>query len=200
MKSKYRIYMLLILVAQIGFMGAMEEVIEISKEGKQEWQEICIRSVLLELLQPEYNKSRNIFDFTPLSFEVVGSQKFIAYKLGKRLDSSDVQDNYFKELVKKRNAVFTELKTCAQEDVEQILDNHFESIDARKLLPFIRSLEESIKKRIQKKNLTEEIAWRKEQYRWLSPKTGYCRNLEKCLALDIEEDFTLEDLRSGDYY
>ncbi len=67
-------------------------------------------------------------------------------------------------------------------------------------MPFIRSLEESIKKRIEKENRTEEIAWRKEQYKWLSPKTGYCRNREKCLALDIEEDFTLEDLRSGDYY
>ncbi len=77
--------MLLILVAQIGFMGAMEEVIEISKEGKQEWQEICIRSVLLELLQPEYNKSRNIFDFTPLSFEIVGSQKFIAYRIRQKI-------------------------------------------------------------------------------------------------------------------
>jgi hypothetical protein len=77
-------------------------------------------------------------------------------------------------------------------------------------LSFIVSLQDTIKDRIDKANRTVEIEWRKGAYKYFNAKTGYClhvspcrgdhcEHVKTCLLLDIEKDFTLEELQSDDY-
>lgn len=225
MKSKYRMCALLILIIYSGSIGAMEvrvpivepmeeaeEVVKISQEYKQAWQETCVYWIFSKLLESYLKSCTYSYKFDPLSFELIGSKNFIAYELGKKLDDPELQDVYFKELAEKRNTLFQELKACKKETCkhcDQLWSSHFNSIDASKLLPFIRSLEESIKKRIEAEKRVGEIAWRKARYIWLTPPNGCGRfkslyknindAVEKGLELDIEKEFSLEELQSGDY-
>lgn len=203
-KSKYRIYALLVLIMSSGFMGAMEEVIEISESEKKEWQGLCIYWVFSELLETKYDERLGIYRYINLPFEIVGSKNFIADELGKKLDSSESQASYFKKLAEHRNNLFIQLKKCEKEkDRGWLWRKNIKEVKASTLLSFIQSLEEPIKKHIEAQKRTEEIAWRKGEYKWIIPPTGYfpgfCRDKYKCLALDIEKEFTLAEHQGGDY-
>ncbi len=189
-KSKYILYVLLFFVAHIGQVRVME--IEISESDKQLWHTECVYWVL------EYFLEKNP---SPLCFEIIGSKKFIAEELRKKLDT---QDYDFKVLIERRNFIFEELKRHAVLHHSSLICESIDSlcmfIKPGLLLPFILSLEEPIKKRIVAANRTVEIEWRKKAYKPYNFNTHWCKNIKVCFELDIEKDFTLEELQDKRVY
>lgn len=178
------------------------EVIEISESNKKWWHKACIHWALSHFLEKK---------IVPLSFEIIGSKKFIAQKLRKKLD---IKPDELIDLAMHRDAIFEVLKTCDQSNHFVRLVHSFkvlhQFIKPEILLHFIVSLEDTIKDRIDKANRTFEIVWRKGAYRYFNSKTGYClhsspcrggccKHVKACLLLDIEKEFTLVELQSDDY-
>lgn len=225
MKSKYGIYVLLFFVTYSVQMSAMKnevemscmsvieavksseletknfEVVEISESHKKWWHKACIHWALSHFLQ----------ETVPLSFEIIGSKKFIAQELRKKLD---IKPGELIDLAMHRDAIFEVLKTSDKSNHFVRLVDSFkvlnQYIKPKLLLHFIVSLEDTIKDRIGKANRTVEIVWRKGAYKYFNSNTGYClhvsscrggycKHVQACLLLDIEKEFTLEELQSDDY-
>jgi hypothetical protein len=192
-------------------MRAMEEEFKVNERIKDAWHEWCIYYTFLKLLKehklPNENNVKDsqkkdslVRHYIPLSFEIVGSKKFIAKRLREELDNPHDLNFALKELAQYRNNTLQELNNKKSEDEQaSFFFESIKKIDPFMLLPFIRSLEEPIKKRIEEDGRTTEIEWRKGAYRWINCKTNRCIDPEECLKLDIEKVFTQKELRSGDY-
>jgi hypothetical protein len=114
-KSKYRIYVLLFFVAYSVQMRAMEAVV--SESHKKWWHKACIHWALSHFLQKKV---------VPLSFEIIGSKKFIAQELRKKLDTNTDE---LIDLAKHRDAIFEVLKTCDESDHFARLVDSFKVLD-----------------------------------------------------------------------
>lgn len=189
MKSKYSIYALLFFIVYSGYIGAMEKEVDIVALYKKEWHATCISCAFLFFLAEK-----------ALSFEVAGSKDFIANELGKALDNPASQDDYLKTIAMQRNESLQMLKGYSEKNYSFLMRDSIRKVHIVKLLPFILSLEERINKRIIADNRTIEIEWRKTAYRWLDPWTRACKDIEQVLKLDIEKDFSLEDLQTNYRY
>ena len=181
------------------------ESVFISDLNKKKWHEEYIHEIFRFFLKEKW---------LGLSFEIIGSKKFIANELKKKLDN---HDDDLKELVRYRNNMLAVLKKREEEEHPSLIDKNIEYlskfVDLKPVLQFILSLEKPIKERIMTSNRAVEIEWRKGAYKHFNFQTGccihakhccskindYCTSIEACLELDIEREFTLKELLSGCY-
>jgi len=78
----------------------MEKIIT-KKQAKEIWHTMCVHQAFGVLLESTFVGS--VMQFSPIPFEIIGSKKFIAHELGKKLDNPEASDDYFKRLANHRN-------------------------------------------------------------------------------------------------
>ena len=209
-------YALLFFVVYASYLGAMEEIY-VGEVDKKNWHEQCVRRALEFFLKENYKG---------LSYEIIGSKKFIALELRKKLDNKndeldDVSNGNLCALAQYRNDTFLGLKRNNHKRHSSIIHESIEGLamrDIKPLLPFMVSLQQSIQNQIERNGWTTEIEWKKKAYIPFSFHTGFCKHtssctkkdnlymkqyghcehVQACLDLDIENG-TIEELQSDVY-
>jgi hypothetical protein len=195
MKSKYRIYSLLCFFLTVQHIQAIDPATYESYLNM--WHLYCIRFSLGTCLEKDYESGIS----QGLSFEILGNQKFIAQKLAKEL----VRNKSFSNLKEHRNSFLMWLAELKGEDPMLAIKKNVMAISVeniQKLLPFIVSFQSIIEKNIKKSNKSTEVEWRKAAYVHFNSRTGLCTDvysISACLELDLEKEFTLQELQSEDY-